>query len=118
MRCSASGCRGCVLRLDDISRRSGGQTSSGLQRRVTARQIRHARGIATVEQASDDVVATAAVAAAAVMIVAVTAGGARLTGSRRCRGYSGQLQLDQHHVVTQSHCQIKRRLAGQEVIHL
>jgi len=82
-----------------------------LQRRVTARQIRHARSAATVGQASD--------VAVAVMIVAagVTAG-ARLTGGRRCWGYGGQLQLDQHHVIAQSHRQIKRRLAGQEVIHL
>lgn len=91
---------------------------------MTARQIGHARGI-TIRQASD-VVATAAAAtviaaaaaAVAVMIVAVTAGGARLSSGWRRRGYGGQLQLDQHHVVAQSHRQIKRRLTGQEVIHL
>ncbi|KAL0118290.1 hypothetical protein PUN28_009144 [Cardiocondyla obscurior] len=72
----------------------GDRASSGLQRRVTARQIGHACGITAAGQAGD-----AAAAAAAVMIVTATGRGARLSSGRRCRGYGGQLQLDQHHVV-------------------
>ncbi len=39
----------------------------------------------------------------------------RRRGSRR---HGRELQLDQHHVIAQAHCQIQRRFTRQEIVHL
>ena len=40
-------------------------------------------------------------------------------GRRRgCWRHGRQLQLDQHHVIAKTHCQIQRRFARQEIVYL
>lgn len=105
-----------TLRFHDTSRRSSGKASSSLQRggNMAARQIGDVRGGPTDGHAAGTV--------AAAVAVAVAAGGTRLISGRRSsprgRGYGRQLQLNQHHVIAQTHRKVQWCLTGQEVVHL
>lgn len=55
-----------------------------------------------------------------VVVVGVAVGVGRLQPGLpgAAGGHGGQLKLDEHHVVTQTHGQVERRLARQEVVNL
>lgn len=45
--------------------------------------------------------------------------GAGSGGATACaRGYRGQLELDEHHVVTETHCEVEGSLTRQKVVYL
>lgn len=53
-----------------------------------------------------------------VVVVAVGVGGLQAGPPRAAGRHGGQLELDQHHVVAQTHREVEWRLPRQEVIHL
>lgn len=80
---------------------------------MAARQVGYMRATVAATTAAASGEETGGVVVVTVVAVVTVAGGARaLIRRRRSRSYSRQLQLDQHHVIAQSHSQIQRSLAG------
>ena len=52
------------------------------------------------------------------MVMVVVVDGGASVGRRRCGRHGRQLQLDKHHVITQTHRQIQRSFTRQEIVDL